>query len=315
MESKQRIVESLSVPPHLRADSAFPTTTLAQTVSLDLDSFCRDYVPTLCTTDLVIFIASQEAGLLEGSKNFCDGIAALRIAQEAGASVRHILVLADDATTAVADAFISANDLLAAVIPIAPLGVIVRLPALYLRLPSAVATTDELSSSPQTVRTIKPSDLPPSHLAEIAMKLVLNAVTTGAHIKRGVIFSNKMINVGITNQKLFHRAVGIVQAVSGATMSDSLRGVLRAIYHRDFCPSEVGPDYDAFIAKAASEHVQAAALQSDLVPVAILLASATVALPPAEIKEQQAIAFLKSEPILRRAIAAAIKGASPTSFS
>ena len=36
------------------------------------------------------------------------------------------------------------------------------------------------------------------------------ALTTGAHVLRGTIVGNRMVNVAVSNDKLFHRAVGIV---------------------------------------------------------------------------------------------------------
>jgi N-acetylmuramic acid 6-phosphate (MurNAc-6-P) etherase len=39
-------------------------------------------------------------------------------------------------------------------------------------------------------------------LAEIAVKLVLNAITTGGHIIKGKIMSNRMIDMQVSNNKL-----------------------------------------------------------------------------------------------------------------
>jgi hypothetical protein len=211
MGSKQDIAASLAVPRHLRADCALPTAVLAQTASLDLSTFCRDYVPTLCASDLVIFLAVQEASTHAGPAQLEAGLRALRSARDAGASVRHVLIVAEDALAASAGMAFSASSLIDAVVPLAPLGVIVRLPSLCLRLPPA--SVDEPPADALAV-----SRPPPSHLGELAAKLVLNAITTGAHVKRGVIYMNRMVNVGITNQKLFHRAVKIVQVWGRASV-------------------------------------------------------------------------------------------------
>ena len=65
------------------------------------------------------------------------------------------------------------------------------------------------------------------------MKLVLNAITTGAHIRTGTIFRNRMINVSITNAKLFHRAVRICTDVSGVDEGVATTCILRAIHDRN----------------------------------------------------------------------------------
>lgn len=47
-------------------------------------------------------------------------------------------------------------------------------------------------------------------LAHFALKLVLNAVSTCANVIRGVVHGNTMINLTVSNNKLFHRAADIV---------------------------------------------------------------------------------------------------------
>lgn len=85
-------------------------------------------------------------------------------------------------------------------------------------------------------------------VGELALKLVLNAITTGAHVRRGntrrvaaimymvrhvgfyvclthymihatagTVYKNRMINLMVTNRKLFHRAAGIVATFSGVS--------------------------------------------------------------------------------------------------
>lgn len=75
--------------------------------------------------------------------------------------------------------------------------------------------------------------LAPSFLAELALKLMLNAGTVGGHIRKGTVFRNRMINVTLTNAKLFHRGVGIVADTAGVDRDTALVAVLRAIYHKD----------------------------------------------------------------------------------
>uniref|UniRef100_A0A3Q2Z165 Glucokinase regulator n=1 Tax=Hippocampus comes TaxID=109280 RepID=A0A3Q2Z165_HIPCM len=52
---------------------------------------------------------------------------------------------------------------------------------------------------------------PPTDLWELSTKLVLNAVSTGAHILKGKVFHNYMIDVQVTNSKLYRRATRLIQ--------------------------------------------------------------------------------------------------------
>ena len=47
-------------------------------------------------------------------------------------------------------------------------------------------------------------------LGDFAMKLALNALSTTAHVQKGTVFTNRMVNLRVSNVKLFHRAVGMV---------------------------------------------------------------------------------------------------------
>ncbi|KAH9523643.1 hypothetical protein Btru_040564 [Bulinus truncatus] len=48
-------------------------------------------------------------------------------------------------------------------------------------------------------------------LEEVSLKWVVNSLSTGAHILKGKVCQNMMIDAKVSNNKLFHRAVGIVQ--------------------------------------------------------------------------------------------------------
>lgn len=72
--------------------------------------------------------------------------------------------------------------------------------------------------------------------AGTATKLVLNMLTTGAMIRLGYVYSNLMVNVQPTNQKLIDRALRIIMAVTGLerefaakALEDSGRNVRTAI--------------------------------------------------------------------------------------
>uniref|UniRef100_A0A672FQY2 SIS domain-containing protein n=1 Tax=Salarias fasciatus TaxID=181472 RepID=A0A672FQY2_SALFA len=51
---------------------------------------------------------------------------------------------------------------------------------------------------------------------ELSTKLVLNAVSTGAHVLKGKVFRNYMVDVQVTNSKLYGRAFSFLLKTSGA---------------------------------------------------------------------------------------------------
>lgn len=137
----------------------------------------------------------------------------------------------------------------------------------------------------------------PSHMyAELATKLVLNAVSTGGHIDKGAhtaaffappgwwfrhptvcwacplshtgaVFQNRMVSLQLSNVKLFHRATSLVCTLGDVGQDAAVRALLRAVYHRDDVSDEL---LDAPV----SEHVAAATDRLRVVPLALLLARA-----------------------------------------
>lgn len=93
---------------------------------------------------------------------------------------------------------------------------------------------------------------------EISTKWILNAISTGANVifclvfllfkycfiggfvLQGKVFQNRMIDLGITNHKLFHRACGIVTKFGSVDLPTATLNVLRAIYSLD--PDDIVPD-------------------------------------------------------------------------
>jgi N-acetylmuramic acid 6-phosphate (MurNAc-6-P) etherase len=60
-------------------------------------------------------------------------------------------------------------------------------------------------------------------LAHFALKLVLNAITTCANVIRGAVHGNSMINLTVSNNKLFHRAAEIVASLAHCTVERAHR--------------------------------------------------------------------------------------------
>ena len=61
--------------------------------------------------------------------------------------------------------------------------------------------------------------------AGTAQKLVLNMLSTATMVRLGRVLSNRMINVQLTNQKLWKRAEGIVMKFTGASPAAAARAL------------------------------------------------------------------------------------------
>ena len=98
-----------------------------------------------------------------------------------------------------------------------------------------------------------------------ALKMIYNAITTAAHIFKGKIFENKMIDLRISNNKLFHRCIGILKTLAAVDASMAEEALLKSIYRTD--------DVSAAIqASPVSKHIQAATDRERVVPIALVLA-------------------------------------------
>jgi len=100
---------------------------------------------------------------------------------------------------------------------------------------------------------------------EISVKWILNAVSTGAHVLKGKVFRNFMIDVKVGNNKLFHRAVSIVSTVAKIDKVGAKLAVLQAIYRVDII--------DDVLCRQVSEHVAYGTVMDQVVPVAVLVAT------------------------------------------
>ena len=107
-------------------------------------------------------------------------------------------------------------------------------------------------------------------LAQVGTKWILNTMTTGAHVLKGKVVSNLMIDVQVrlvtpllcsyslcvcvlcSNDKLYHRAVGIIKDVAKTTEEDARVCLLRSIYELDILSDQIknSQDVSAHIKKA-----------------------------------------------------------------
>eukprot|EP00898_Chlorokybus_atmophyticus_P005777 jgi/Chlat1/61/Chrsp1S03113 len=105
---------------------------------------------------------------------------------------------------------------------------------------------------------------------ELALKYVLNAVSTGAQVLAGKVYKSRMIDVRISNHKLFARAVRIVSEVAEVDAEISTACLLQVVYDGDGTDGQF--DVQQFQRRPVSEHVTKASSMRSVVPMAILLA-------------------------------------------
>ncbi|KAM3585042.1 uncharacterized protein V6R79_005940 [Siganus canaliculatus] len=125
---------------------------------------------------------------------------------------------------------------------------------------------------------------------ELSTKLVLNAVSTGAHVLKGKIYQNHMMDVQVTNSKLYHRATRLLQKLSGRTESQCEDALLKSVYRVDELTAAV-------TSSDTSAHTRTARHRTKVVPLALvcLLTGCSV---------REAESHLEKQPIVRAAVEA-----------
>ncbi|XP_033123657.1 glucokinase regulatory protein-like isoform X2 [Anneissia japonica] len=101
---------------------------------------------------------------------------------------------------------------------------------------------------------------------ELSVKLILNAISTGAHVLKGKVYKHFMVDMKLSNSKLLNRGIGIVEKLSQCSREVAEESVLKSIYEIDKLPAD--------IRKAkVSQHIQRANAGTKLVPIALVLAN------------------------------------------
>ncbi|KAG7237426.1 hypothetical protein INR49_032389 [Caranx melampygus] len=122
---------------------------------------------------------------------------------------------------------------------------------------------------------------------ELSTKLVLNAVSTGAHILKGKVYQNHMIDVQVTNSKLYRRATHLLQKLSGHPESKCEEALLKAIYRVDKLTVDI-------TSSDMTTHTLTARNRTKVVPLALVCLLTGGSLSEAE-------AHLELQPIIREA--------------
>ncbi|GAM21214.1 hypothetical protein SAMD00019534_043890 [Acytostelium subglobosum LB1] len=110
----------------------------------------------------------------------------------------------------------------------------------------------------------------PSYI-EMSLKWILNAVTTGGFVLAGKVFGNRMIDLGLTNNKLYYRSCGIVAKLFGVDDNTARQCLLRSVYSLDK-DTPVPADIDTAPVYKHIEHAERNNI-THIIPVALLLAS------------------------------------------
>ncbi|KAM4040827.1 glucokinase regulatory protein isoform 2-T3 [Anomaloglossus baeobatrachus] len=98
---------------------------------------------------------------------------------------------------------------------------------------------------------------------ELSSKWVLDTVTAGAHVLKGKIYRNFIVDFTICNSKHFQRAVCVLQRLSGHPQSRCTEALLQSIYGEQTLTEQMRN-------AETSQHIRAAAARDKVLPVAIV---------------------------------------------
>ncbi|KAJ7341447.1 hypothetical protein JRQ81_005550 [Phrynocephalus forsythii] len=129
---------------------------------------------------------------------------------------------------------------------------------------------------------------------ELSTKWILNTVSTGAHVLKGKILRNYMVDLRVSNTKLFDRALGILQRFTGLPQGRCREALLQVVYHPE-------PLSEELRAAPLGQHIARATDQPQVVPAALLCLLRHCSVPEAR-------ARLDAAPFLRAALDAALSG-------
>ncbi|XP_062270579.1 glucokinase regulatory protein [Scomber scombrus] len=125
---------------------------------------------------------------------------------------------------------------------------------------------------------------------ELSTKLVLNAVSTGAHVLKGKIYQNYMIDLQVTNSKLYRRATRLLQKLSGRPEAQCEETLLKALYRVDKLTADI-------TSSDMTAHILTARNTTKVVPLALVCLLTGCSL-------EEAKSHLEQQPIVREAVEA-----------
>ncbi|XP_044148305.1 glucokinase regulatory protein [Bufo gargarizans] len=96
---------------------------------------------------------------------------------------------------------------------------------------------------------------------ELSSKWILDTVTSGAHVLKGKIYRNYIVDFRICNSKHFQRAVSVLQRLSGHPQTHCTETLLQSIY---------GEQTEQMRNTEISQHIRAATSRDKVLPAAIV---------------------------------------------
>ena len=108
--------------------------------------------------------------------------------------------------------------------------------------------------------------------AHLALKIILNTVTTLAKVAEGVVFGNRMINMGINNNKLYYRAIDMIATLMAVPTQRAHACLLGAIYGAPGLAEAAAAGVDDEGAERVRHHIEIATPRANVLPRALLLA-------------------------------------------
>ncbi|CAM4529046.1 glucokinase regulatory protein [Caretta caretta] len=123
---------------------------------------------------------------------------------------------------------------------------------------------------------------------ELSTKWILNTVSTGAHVLKGKILHNYMVDLRISNSKLFRRALSILQRFTGHSQARCLEGLLQTIYDAEVLSDDIRNT-------EISKHIAIATEKKKVVPTALLCLLRNCSVQEAQLR-------LDTSPSIRAAI-------------
>ncbi|XP_064411199.1 glucokinase regulatory protein [Latimeria chalumnae] len=127
---------------------------------------------------------------------------------------------------------------------------------------------------------------------ELSTKWILNAVSTDAHVQKGKVLYNFMVDLKVSNSKLFGRALAILQGFTGYARSKCLEALLQSIYDSEELSEEIQT-------AEVSKHINAAMPLCMVVPTAIVVLAQDCSVKRARTQ-------LEANPVIREALEASL---------
>ncbi|XP_078487091.1 glucokinase regulatory protein-like [Ciona intestinalis] len=125
---------------------------------------------------------------------------------------------------------------------------------------------NDVKNSVSSALTSSGKELLSENLIEICSKWIFNAVSTGAHVLIGKVFRNYMVDLKVSNQKLFHRSIGIIQRFCpNVSEQEAMTYLLKSIYDVT--------NVDDVMNRSVQDHILRASPKDKVVPTAIVMAT------------------------------------------